>query len=259
VRVLGGNFLGFGPGDVLAIGFNSTSAQVEIQFWLLPAVARSDGTPILLTGGLPAEALALAPDLSSFRMATAVADVDRDGRDEAIVAVPAQDEEHCELLVYGIDPERLELRSSALVAEPCVRLDLATVDVDADGHVDLLWNSGRADGNDRLLSVFWNDGTGVFSSEARTVLVDRARSPQAFAALPANTLRGLSIAYATPFGVELVPVDAATRLPGEMVPLLELPGSTGLTAADLNGDGATDLVAAARGNLSVLKAALEAL
>ncbi len=41
--------------------------------------------------------------------------------------------------------------------------------------------------------------------------------------------------------------------------LLPLDGCTGMTAADLDGDGAADLVLARRGNLNVLKATLESL
>jgi hypothetical protein len=259
VRVLGGSFLGNGPGDVLAVGFSDLPADARVQFWLLPAVALSEGTPVLLAGALPPEAAALAPDLASFRMATAVADVDGDGRDEALLATPAQDEEHCQLLVYGVEPDHIALRGSVLAAEPCARADLAVVDVDADGYVDVIWNTGRADGSERQLSVLWNDGAGAYSVERSTVIAGRAVSPQAFAVLPATTVRGLSVAYATALGLELVPFDVATRALGEVVFLLELPGCTGLSAPDLNGDGARDLVAAARGNLTVLEAALEAL
>jgi hypothetical protein len=259
LRVLGGTFLGNGPGDVLGIGFDLPPTNTGAQFWLLPAVARSEGTPVLLGGTLAPEAAPVAPDQASLRLATAVADVDGDGRDEVILATPAQDEEHCALQVYGIEPDHLALRGSVLADEPCARADLAVVDADADGHVDIVWNTGRADGSDRQLSVLWNDGAGVYSIERRTIVVDRLLSPQAFALLPATTVRALSIAYATGSGLELVPLEPTTRVPGEVVFLLELPGCTGLSAPDLNGDGARDLVAAARGNLTVLEAALEAL
>lgn len=259
LRVLGGAFLGEGPGDALAVGFGVGPNGIEMQFWVLPAVARSEGTPLLLAGSLPPGALPLASDQASLRLAVAVADVDADGRDDLILATPAQDEEHCALYVYDVGRDQITLRSSLLAPEPCARAELAATDADADGHVDIAWNTGRLDGSDRQLSVLWNDGAGAYSLERRSVIAGRDVSPRAFAVLPATTLRPLSFAYATAFGLELVPLEAATRSPGEVVPVLELPGCTGLTAPDLNGDGAVDLVAAARGNLTVLEAALEAL
>jgi hypothetical protein len=259
LRVLGGNFLGRGPGDVLALGYNTVPTNAGMQFWLLPAIARSDGTPALLAGALPADALPVLGEFDTFRLGAARADLDGDGRDEAILSMPAGDEEHCALYVYGIEPDHVVLRSSVLAAEPCGLIQLATADADGDGYIDLAWHTGRADGSDRQLSMLWNDGAGIFSIERRTIIAGRTASPQAFSVLPASTFRGLSLVYATAFGLDLVPLDGATRGVGEVLSLLALPGCTGLTTADVNGDGASDLVAAARGNLNVLEAALDAL
>jgi hypothetical protein len=84
-------------------------------------------------------------------------------------------------------------------------------------------------------------------------------SPQAFAVLPATPLAGVSLVYATAAGVERVYIDARSRelgAPTLLAPVLDV---TGMTATDVNGDGATDVALAARGNLHVLRATLEAL
>jgi FG-GAP-like repeat len=258
-RVLGGAFTSSAPGDALALAVSSDLPDAKLEFWLLPALGTSIGSPVLLSGGLPEGAHPIFPDGQGFSLATAVGDVDGDGRDEAILAMPALDDEHCALLLFGVDPSRVTERGELIVPEPCAHIELAPVQADGDGRLDLACLTGRADGTDRRLSIFWNDGAGAFSLDRRSIISDRAASPQAFALLPANAARGTSVAYATPLGLEQVGIDGATRALGEPVPLFPLAGCTGMTAADLNGDGAVDLVAAARGNLHVLEAGLESL
>lgn len=256
-RVLGGAFTSPAPGDALALAFGEEPVDRALQFWLLPALGSSTGEPVLLSGGLPANAHPVYPDGEGFSLAAASADVDGDGRDEVVFAMPIDDDEHCALLVFEVSSDRVTERAQQTLTEPCAQVEL--VPVRAEGRVDLAWLTARADGSDRRLSIFWNDGTGQFSVDRRSIIADGAASPQAFAVLPANAARRTSVAYATPLGLERVTIDAATGAVGEPLPLLPLEGCTGLSAADLNGDGAIDLVAAARGNLHVFEASLEAL
>jgi hypothetical protein len=256
-RVLGGAFTSSAPGDVLALAFNQETGDGVLQFWLLPALGSSTGEPVLLAGGLPANAHPIYPDDLGFSLAAASADLDGDGREEAILAMPSEDAEHCALLVFDVHADHVTTRVEQQVTEPCAHVELAPVH--ADGRVDLAWLTGRADGSDRRLSIFWNDGAGGFSADRRSVVSDRAASPQAFTVLPPNAARPTSMAYATPLGIELVTLDAAAGAVGEPQPLSPLEGCTGLRAADLNGDGVADLVAAARGNLHVFGASLKAL
>jgi hypothetical protein len=259
-RVLGGAFTSTAPGDVLALAFGAEPGDsAALQFWLLPALGNSTGEPVLLSGGLPANAHPVYPGGLGFSLAAASADVDGDARDEAILAVPIDDAEHCALLVFEVDSDHVTQRLEQRVTEPCGHIELAALDADGDRHVDLAWLTGRVDGSDRRLSIFWNDAAGGFSVDRRSVISDRAASPQAFALLPANAARRTSVAYATPLGIESVTIEPATHAIGEPQSLSTLAGCTGLRAADLNGDGIVDLVAAAGGNLHVFEASLEAL
>jgi hypothetical protein len=256
-RVLGGAFTSAASGDALALAFDQELGDGVLQFWLLPALGSSTGEPVLLAGGLPAGAHPVYPDGLGFSLAAASADLDGDGREEAILAMPTDDAEHCALLVFEVDADHVTKRLEQRVTEPCAHVEVAPVR--ADGRVDLAWLTGRADGSDRRLSIFWNDGAGGFSVDRRSVISDRAASPQAFTILPSNAARPTGMAYATPLGIEFVTLDAAAGAVGEPQPLSPLEGCTGLRAADLDGDGVVDLVAAARGNLHVFGASLEAL
>lgn len=254
LRVLGGAFTGSAPGDVLAVGSPGEPTDATLQFWLLPALASSPGTPVLLAGALPADVHPVVGE-GGLSLFGAAADLDGDGRDEALFATPAGDGEQCALLAFEVEPDRVTLRSDVRVAEPCARAEIAAVHADGDGRPDLGWLTGRADGSDRSFSILWNDGAGGFSAERRSVIADRSVSPQAFAVLGDSGARGTQVVYATQTGLERVSITA-TRALGAPEPLLPLEGCTGLTAADVDGDGATDLVAAARGNLHVLRAGL---
>jgi hypothetical protein len=254
LRVLGGAFTGSVPGDVLAIGSPGVPGDATLQFWLLPALASSPGTPVLLAGALPADVRPAVGDggLSLFGVA---ADLDGDGRDEALFAMPGQDSAQCALLTFAVEPDHVTLRSDVRVAEPCARAEIAAVHADGDRRLDVAWLTGLADGSERSFSILWNDGAGGLSADRRTVVADRSLSPQAFALLDDAGTRGKLVVYATQAGLERV-LLTATRALGVPEPLVPLEGCTGLTAADVDGDGATDLVAAARGNLHVLRAGL---
>jgi hypothetical protein len=258
VRVLAGAFTTEAPGDVLAIGFDELIEPPALDFWLLPQLGNSAGTPVRLSGALPADARPFFDGTQGYSVTTASADVDGDGRDEALLGLPRQDDDHCALWVLDVEPDRVTIRSELDLAEPCARGQLVPVP-DGNGRVDIAWLTSRLDGDDRRLSIFWNDGAGLFSIDRRTVVGGAALAPQAFALLPATGARGTTLAYATPAGLELVAIEPSTRALGTPVPLFPLAGCTGMTAADVNGDGAVDLVAAARGNLNVLAASLEAL
>jgi VCBS repeat protein len=260
VHVQSGDFSAPDSGDVLALAFDEQLTD-ELEFWLLPALLHSVGTPVHLQGTLSPE---LHPVLGTplgarLRLASAVADLDGDRRAELLLAMPAQDDEQCELVLLGVDGAQMVTRSSLHLAQPCTTASITPVDVDGDDWTDIVLLGGRVDTTGAQLSVFWNDGAGAFSSERRTLLSDPADSPQAFSVIAPTPTRGFSFVYAAAQALQQVSISDGARALGPVSTLAEVGGCTGLVAADLNGDGATDLGLARQGNLSVMKAILESL
>jgi hypothetical protein len=260
VRVLTGAFASPTPADVLALAFagepEAEAPRGPLEFWLLSALGVGPSTPTRLDGALPADAHPLSLDGASVTLTATSADVNGDGFDEAIVGVPFADDDHCALFLFDVEPDRVVMTGELALDEPCAIGQIATFELDGDDSIDIAWLTARQDGTDRRLSIFWNDGTGQFSSDRRSIVSDRAASPRTFAILPANAARPNSLAFATPLALELVAIDPATRALAQQTPR-PLSGCTGLAAADLNGDGAVDVAAAVRGNLQVFTARLE--
>jgi hypothetical protein len=255
-----GGFLEPRHGDVLSLAFQRDAFDLlladGLQAWLMPALAR-EGTPTRL-------AVDFDPELAPLSVGTLAAplslsvnslDIDGDGRDEAVLAMPRKGGATCSVLLFQVEAERLQARGAWIVDEACARVEVRGLDADADGAPDLVLLTGASDGQSGSLSVFWNDGRGGFDAQHRSVLASDA--PRAFATLPGTTARPRSIAYVNADGLYLV---AATQQAREFEPAhLEVgrANCTGIVASDLNGDGATDLVYAAGGNLEVRKAILE--
>jgi hypothetical protein len=253
-----GGFLEPGHGDVLALAFQREPFELNegLQAWLIPALA-TDGTPTrLATNFDPALApRSMANQSAALSLSVGSVDIDGDGRDEAVLAMPRANGTQCSLLLFRVEADRLEPRADWLVDEPCQRVEVRALDADADRALDLVLLAGSSDGSSGSLSVFWNDGSGGFDAQHRSLLASDA--PRAFATLKATTARPLSIAYVNADGLYLV---AATQQAREFEPArLEVgrANCTGVVASDLNGDGAIDLVYAASGNLEVRKAILE--
>jgi len=261
LRMTLGGFLEPQHRDVLVLALQrngyALNLDVGLQAWLLPALA-SDGTPTLLRAAFDPElAPMLTGDLSSpMRLSVGSVDIDGDGRDEVAIAMPQRDGARCSVLLFAVESDRLEPRSSWSVDEACEQVEVRSLDADADGAQDLILLTGSSDpSGGGSLSVFWNDGSGGFDAAHRTRLTNDA--PRAFAVLRATTAHRLEIAYLNADGLSLI---AATEQAREFDPAhLQQPyeGCTGLVAADLNGDAATDLAFAAGGDIHVLKATLE--
>jgi hypothetical protein len=256
-RAIGGAFIGTTPGDVLALGYRELPSNEGLEFWLLPELTSSAGSPARLVSTWPSDAHPVLGELEGLSLGFAAADIDGDARDEALLATPVTDDEHCGLHVLRIERDRVELLSQIVVPDPCALIELSPVQADGDGRLDVAWLSARADGGDRRVSIFWNDGAGGFSSDRRLLLNEPSAAPQAFTLLPAGPARGPSMMIATPSGLELRSLES--RELGASVPVFDVSGVTGVTAGDLNGDGTLDIAAAVRGNLIVLGAALESL
>jgi hypothetical protein len=237
-------------------------SERDFQFWLLPGLATSSSRQIPLEGMLdprlhPAESC--ESRIASINVTSAVADLDRDGRDEALWAMPA-DANHCGIEIVGVSltgsPKAL-MREPIMLDEPCTRAELLPVDADADGWADIAVLTGGPGEPARKLLILWNDGKGGFASSQRALLNRNQDSPESFTLLRATPGRPLSFGYVTDQNVVLVSASETPRRFSEPRSMADVRHGTGITAGDLNGDGVVDLAVAASGSLNVFKARLE--
>lgn len=263
VRLSSGGFLGPSHGDVLALAFErdlmgALELAQGLQFWLLPALLTSDGTPVHLTADLdPALQPLRVHGNGELSLACSAADFAHTGSDQFLLALPKGNDQHCTLLEFDVTETALVARNQSELEDPCTAVRVAPFDADGDGFTDLLLLAGSGDPSNASLSILWNDGSGAFDGSRRTLLSSDA--PSAFAVLPGTPARPFSVAYTNSSGVNLVTATADPRTFELPRLLVERAGCTGIVAADLNGDGAVDLAFAADGNLVVLRSSLEAL
>jgi hypothetical protein len=266
IAVIAGRFTKENQSDLMALAFFAwpdSTATPAINVWSLPAITAPGSSPKRLPGALDQRLnpLTFSPDhirYSADVVGTA-ADLYGDKRDEAIFAMPADGGRHCGLLL--IDADRAgELgsagREPVVIDRPCPDPQIAAVDADHDGHVDLALLTGSVGAADRQLFVFWNDRSGRFSG-ADTTLVSAGDSPQAFTVLPLGKGKP-NLAYITKDALRVVhgPSEREFPSPVDLLPELIVNGGSGITAADVDGDRVTDLVFAESGKLRVLKAGL---
>jgi len=261
-----GGFTAARHGDVLALASNNeslttTDAQsMDWQLWLLPALGTSDSRPALLAAKVdPMLRPGHFDGVSvSLNVVSAAADVDGDGRDEALWAMPADTDQRCGLVIVGTgtDGTTLVSRATVLLDEPCQRAQLVPVDADGDGHIDIALLTGAPGLDHRKLLVLWNGGKGEFSSSDASVVGDPADSPQGFTTLGAIPGRPFGFAYVTGAAAVLVSATTTPRTFGTPRVLASVLRGSGIVAADVNGDDAPDLVLATSGDLLVLKAQL---
>jgi hypothetical protein len=271
-----GSFSGVAEADLLALAFPASS-QYPVggppsQPWLFPAIEAPGSAPSRLAANLDAR---LSPtrffdDGLDFEAsaASAAADLDGDKRDEAIFAMPAGSQgEQCGVVIFGAAgaaSHGVRARDPILIGEPCADPQIAAVDADADGFVDLALLTGESTATTRKLLVLWNDGTGGFSSSQVTQISGPDDSPQAFTPLagtpgsPNASARPFGFAYVTNDRVAFVAWSGAHEFAAPLSLLESLSGGSGIAASDVNGDGVIDLVVALSGKLGVLKAQLVA-
>lgn len=257
-----GPFTAPGRADVMALASGGSPQDNDYHFWLLPPLETAEGPASSVSGQIDPR---LTPVYSTgsdigVSLTAAAADVDGDGRAEALWVMPADDRAHCGLVVVGAPADgagEVVVRSTLVIEEPCLRPQFVPVDADGDGHIDLALLTGGPGAPERKILVLWNDGTGGFGSSALTILNAAAESPEQFTVLPATASHAIAFAYVTDrAALEVDATSSGGRTFGPPRPLLALEGGSGIVAADVNGDRVTDLVLAASGNLLVLQAGL---
>jgi len=227
------------------------------ELWFLPSLERTDSVPVRFAWALDPRLVPARREVSIIvNLAGASGDLDGDGRDETIWAMPADEGRHCGVALVGVDAGATSLvpRGTLVLDDPCPGPQLLTTDVDGDGATDVALLTGAPGAAGRKLVVLWNDGKGGFSSSSATV-ASAADSPEAFAVLDRVADRPFGLVYVTDQAAMQVSVVGPHKF-GTPNKLASMEHGTGITTADVNGDGIVDLVLAASGHLTVLKAQL---
>jgi hypothetical protein len=254
-----GAFTGPTKSDVVALA-GDAQYDNHLQFWLLPALDSPARRQIRFDAVLDARFKPIESTASGVHvhLASATADIDNDRRDEAIFAMPVDDGALCGVVIMDVaSGTTAEFRSTLVLDQTCANPEMMPVDADGDGWLDLALLTGTAGQADRSLIVLWNDGQGGFSTEMSTVVGDPNQPLRAFTALPATPQRPFAFAYVNDQAAMIVLASTATRSFDVARTVAPIDKASGIVAADVNGDGALDLVLAASGNLSVLKARLK--
>ena len=271
--VVSGRFIDSEHTDLMALAFfRASGGPRPINVWLVPAILDPGASPKRLPGELDPRLnpVVFMPDDSVMAdVASTSADLDNDGRDEAVFAMPADGGNHCGLLILGADARGsfgTARRKPVIIDEPCADPQIAAIRFDEqmpsepgenEPPPDLALLTGKSGADDRHLYVLWNDGTGHFSSQNIVRVSAIEDSPQAFTA-GALDHEHAGLAYLTKTALRLVRAPIAHAFPApELVPGgVTVNNGTGIVAADVNGDHLTDLVFSEAGNLRVLKAEL---
>lgn len=253
ISIVQGAFTAPGTRELIVLGANDAARS----FWLTTGLGGAH-IPRLLTANLDARfsPSELAPQ-RVVHVDSAAADLDHDGRDEAVFVMPADQRSHCGVAIFDLDPalgSALRSRGALVLEQPCPDPQLATVDVDGDQHVDLALLTGARGGGERKLWVLWNDGLGGFSTTQAALVNAVDESPQAFTVLPRSPARPLSLAYVTEQAARIASLVEGQRTFLPSVPIASLRRATGIATSDVSGDGIDDLVIADGGELRVLRA-----
>ena len=228
--------------------------------WLLPNLDGLVDPPRLLAWD-PPPSRSVSPlrehgTQNALSVASAAADLDGDGLDEALWLMPEAGG-GCALLAYDIDADAgsaVEVGRLHFDTD-CLEPKLGVADLDGDQRPDVLALIGNvAAGQASRIEVFWNDGSGALAQSRRTSLLDpQGGVLRAFSALGPP----LALAYVTDSGLFIVRLDKNTRSFGEPEQLAELQNATGVVVFDPNGDAQQDIVVADETGLSLLRARLE--
>lgn len=279
LAVVSGHFVSRDQSGVLALAFfrprPPEKVVPRVNVWSVPAITEPGSTPVRWPDALDPRLRPLGVNFEDYSVSADVAgtsaDLDGDGFDEAIFAMPADGGSHCGILLIGANT-----RSSAesgsqetvIVDEPCADPQIQAVKffkTEPERAADLEQElpqlallTGTSNADRRHLYVLWNDGHGQFSAQNSTLVSAETDSPQAFTSLPLYRASN-GLVYITKNALTLVRAPSARQFPGPDVVLedVKVSNGTGVVAADVNGDHLSDLVFSESGRLRVLKAGLE--
>jgi hypothetical protein len=258
-----GRFVGVGRSDVLALTTDGYPDKRDFHFWLLTALGISESAAQPVGGELDARLRPGVADPYHFvvNVVGAAADIDGDGRDEALWVMPADDGAGCGVTIVGLTaagtPPQVMPRGTIFLDETCPDAQLLPVDADGDGALDIALLTGGPGLPQRKLLILWNDGGGGFSADNLSQLSRASDSPEQFTVLPATAQSPLRLVYVTDRAVTQLAVTGIRQF-GQPTVLAALRHGSGVVAADVDGDGVIDLALADSGNISVLKAGLVA-
>ena len=261
LAVAAGKFTADSHGDVLALALMGSFPELSYQLWLLPGPGTSQSRPSRLAGELdPRLHPAYLDGLKvGVNVAAAAADLDGDGRDEALWAIPADSGTACGVEIIGAkpggSPDMMPL-GTIVLDQPCPGAQLLPADVDGDGAVDIALLTGSPGLPGRKLLVLWNDGAGAFASTNVSTVNVANDSPEQFTVLPRTPAHPLALVYVTDQAAVLISTVTSSRDFGPPRTLASLQHGSGIVAADVDGDGVLDLAIAASGDISILKARL---
>lgn len=240
--------------DVVAVSWSDDGSY---GLWLIPSIDDTDSVPLRLNSTLPT---GLAPivtgsdGLGRVALALDAADLDGDGRDEAIGLVATEGATSCALIWSEVEKPAWQQRGALYLDAPCDRQALRALDVDQDGSLDLVVLSSNATGDDGVLRVLFNDGAGGFTLDASVLVALDSGTPRAFAWLSPSVNRSPTLAVVTETELTLVRWSGRDFEPP--VALLALERGTGVAAADFDGDRVVDLAVADAGDVRLLKGGL---
>jgi hypothetical protein len=246
-----------GLNDLIAVGQAHQSRNFGL--WILADIASGRAAPKDL--GWPFEpGLKLFTQIGSDNFLSAwlaTGDLDADGVDELVLAAPDESGQHC--VVSAVRASRrdppLELAGRTSLEQSCaLRADLRLHDLDGDRAADVILLTGDP-GGPRDLVVLWADGGGGFGADGATS-VAAGEAPQAFTPFRLTPDSKPALVYVTETSLSIRELTGVRRF-GEPRRVATLFDGTGVVAADVNGDGVSDLAIADRSQVRIVRSLLE--
>jgi hypothetical protein len=250
-----GAFSRAGQRDLLAVAKTvETSGQ---SLWLLPDVSSRRSAARAL--GWPFGAEIVLPDpedpFSELEIHLGAGDLDGDGLDELLLAAPAAAGEQCLLMSTAMVGESARVLTRVALDERCgAQADLQLIDLDGDRRPEIVLLTD-APGRRKIL-VFWAEANGSFGPGEMTELAT-GEEPLGFTWFRALAESQPALAYVTETALVQRPLLPGLRQFGEPSPARALERGSGIVAADVNGDGVTDLAVADRGAVRIWRSLLE--